>query len=121
MRKHLKYEDIRAECVVHETYFEDPEFSPSSLIYGFDESDRTVPKYNDIVWKRPIDIVDYPKIVPKFEVDGFSRLDIVQGNLGDCFFLAALGSLTENEKLFRKVVPEDNSFEVNYGGVFHFQ
>lgn len=44
-----------------------------------------------------------------------------QGELGDCWLLAAVANLTLNEKLFHNVVPEDNSFDSDYCGVFHFR
>lgn len=67
---------------------------------------------------RPHEIVGNPK----FFVDGFSRFDVKQGNLGNCWFMAAVANLTQNPNLFAQVVPSDNSdFEENYTGSFHFK
>ncbi|XP_055372966.1 calpain-A-like [Condylostylus longicornis] len=69
-----------------------------------------------IKWLRPHEICDDPEFI----VDGHDRFDCKQGELGDCWLLAAVANLTLHEDLFRKVVPSDQSFKNNYAGVFRF-
>jgi hypothetical protein len=55
-----------------------------------------------------------------------SRMDITQGELGDCWFLAAIGALTQHTDLLRHVIPDYDNFvqcsgfdtDDGYTGVF---
>lgn len=58
---------------------------------------------------------------PQFFVEGYSRFDVQQGELGDCWLLAATANLTQESSLFFRVIPPDQSFEENYAGIFHFR
>lgn len=91
--------------------FEDPDFKPSKEMYGMED-------YENVKWMRPAEICEDPQ----FELDGISRFNVKQGELSDCWLLAALSSLAENDKLFRKVVPKYNEsdFKKDYAGIFHF-
>lgn len=44
-----------------------------------------------------------------------------QGYVGNCWFIAGAVGIMQNQKMFAKVVPQDQSFEDNYGGIFHFR
>ncbi|XP_068148795.1 calpain-B [Drosophila tropicalis] len=106
------FETLRDSCVSNGTMFEDPDFpaNNSSLMYS-----RRPDRY--IEWLRPGDIVDDPQ----FFVEGYSRFDVQQGELGDCWLLAAAANLTQDSKLFFRVIPPDQDFQENYAGIFHFK
>ncbi|XP_015594767.1 calpain-A isoform X3 [Cephus cinctus] len=106
------FNQLRQECLSMGRLFEDPEFpAEDSSLYFSRRPDRY------IEWRRPMEIADNPQ----FFVEGFSRFDIQQGELGDCWLLAAIANLTMHHNLFFQVVPEDQSFEENYAGIFHFR
>ncbi|XP_037607362.1 calpain-3b isoform X2 [Sebastes umbrosus] len=111
--KRLKtFLELRDKYVKKKVVFEDPLFpaDDSSLFY----SHKPPMKFE---WKRPSEICENPKFI----IDGANRTDICQGELGDCWLLAAIACLTVNEKLLYRVIPPDQSFTDNYAGIFHFQ
>ena len=91
--------------------FVDGMFPPThSSLYVNNES-------HGLTWMRASEISN----APQFFSGGASRFDINQGELGDCWLLAAIANLTMHEKLFEKVVPHDQNFEDDYAGIFHFR
>uniref|UniRef100_A0A2K5HLN1 Calpain 9 n=1 Tax=Colobus angolensis palliatus TaxID=336983 RepID=A0A2K5HLN1_COLAP len=106
------FEQLKQECLQRGTLFEDADFpaSNSSLFY----SERPQVPF---VWKRPGEIVKNPEFI----LGGATRTDICQGELGDCWLLAAIASLTLNQKALARVIPQDQSFGPGYAGIFHFQ
>uniref|UniRef100_A0A5F9DW49 Calpain 9 n=1 Tax=Oryctolagus cuniculus TaxID=9986 RepID=A0A5F9DW49_RABIT len=106
------FEQLRQGCLRKGALFEDPDFSAnnSSLFY----SERPPVPFE---WKRPGEIVTNPEFI----LGGATRTDICQGELGDCWLLAAIASLTLNEKALARVVPQEQSFGPGYAGIFHFQ
>ena len=58
---------------------------------------------------------------PQMFVGQSDRFDINQGEIGNCWFLAAVANLVENEKCFHRVVPQDQSFDHGYSGIFRFR
>ena len=77
--------------------FEDPDFpaNTSSLSY----SDPNGEYLNDITWQRPHEISEDPHMF----VDGVSRTDVKQGDLGDCWFLSVCAALSRKPELIEKV------------------
>ncbi|XP_067115997.1 calpain-9 isoform X1 [Osmerus mordax] len=106
------FQQLRQECLQKKKLFEDPDFPAceASLFY----SERVPINFE---WKRPGELCSDPKFI----VDGASRTDICQGQLGDCWLLAAIASLTLHEQTLARVVPHDQDFGPTYAGIFHFQ
>lgn len=102
---------IKDNCFETGELFIDPEFPPDDATIYYSK------KYSGFEWKRPFEICDNPQLF----VDGADRFDINQGELGDCWLLAAMANLTMNKRILRRVVPLDQSFTAEYAGVFHFR
>lgn len=54
-------------------------------------------------------------------MEGVSRFDVKQGQLGNCWVLAAIATLTNVKHLFYRIVPRDQNFTDKYAGIFHFR
>ncbi|XP_036300939.1 calpain-3 isoform X2 [Pipistrellus kuhlii] len=110
--KEKTYEQLHKKCLEKKVLYVDPEFPPdeTSLFYS-----QKFPI--QFVWKRPPEICENPRFI----IGGANRTDICQGELGDCWFLAAIACLTLHEHLLFRVIPHDQSFVENYAGIFHFQ
>ncbi|XP_008844008.1 calpain-9 [Nannospalax galili] len=106
------FEQLRQGCLQSGTLFEDSDFPASNTSLFYSERPQ-VP----FVWKRPGELVQNPEFI----LGGATRTDICQGELGDCWLLAAIASLTLNEKALARVVPQDQDFGAGYAGIFHFQ
>ncbi|XP_043975398.1 calpain-5-like isoform X1 [Gambusia affinis] len=109
---------LRRRCRQNGTLFEDPLFPPSdqSLFYQGN-------RIGHITWKRPKELSGNPHLF----VNGISAHDLHQGQLGNCWFVAACSSLASREALWQKVIPDWKDQEWNqekpetYAGIFHFQ
>nr|XP_020864992.1 calpain-3 isoform X2 [Phascolarctos cinereus] len=110
--KEKTFEQLHKKCMEKKVLYVDPDFPPdeTSLFYS-----QKFPI--QFVWKRPPEICENPRFI----IGGANRTDICQGDLGDCWFLAAIACLTLNERLLFRVIPHDQTFTENYAGIFHFQ
>nr|CUU99161.1 hypothetical transcript [Hymenolepis microstoma] len=124
------FEQIRSEHKMLGRLFCDPSFpaDESSLYYS-----RRPPC--SIVWMRPPEIVSAmcrtdvlgiaPRKIhyPEFIADGTIRLgDLRQGELGDCWVVAALASMVTQPRLTMRSIPQGQSFRAEwYTGCFCFR
>jgi len=107
-----KYLSLQRQLQRSGELYEDREFPPNFRSL----STKTKPSVN-LQWKRPKDICK----TPKFFTTRVRRTDIAQGRLQNCWFVAALASLTDAEELFDAVCPPDQRFdEPTYCGMFRF-
>uniref|UniRef100_UPI00398F662A calpain-14-like n=1 Tax=Pristiophorus japonicus TaxID=55135 RepID=UPI00398F662A len=104
------YDSLLRSCLQRRSWFADPTFPADRTSIG--DSKAQVAH-----WRRPHQIHRNPQFV----VDGITRFDVCQGTVGDCWFLAALASLTMQQDLFAHVVPHNQDFQRNYFGIFHFR
>ncbi|KAM3863037.1 calpain-2 catalytic subunit-like [Diretmus argenteus] len=111
------YQALRQRCLERGSLFEDDRFPAESGSLGFNELGRYSSKTRGVVWKRPTELCSNPKFID----DGATRTDICQGALGDCWLLAAIASLTLDQRILARVVPPGQSFTDGYAGIFHFQ
>uniref|UniRef100_A0A672GND3 Calpain-2 catalytic subunit-like n=1 Tax=Salarias fasciatus TaxID=181472 RepID=A0A672GND3_SALFA len=111
------FTSLRAECRSSGRLFCDPTFPAAPEALGFKELGRSSYKTRGVTWKRPTELVSNPEFI----LGGATRTDICQGALGDCWLLAAIASLTLNEYVMARVVPQDQGFGDDYAGIFHFQ
>uniref|UniRef100_A0A8D2JT10 Calpain-13 n=1 Tax=Sciurus vulgaris TaxID=55149 RepID=A0A8D2JT10_SCIVU len=108
------FNSLRDRCLRRCLLFEDETFpaEPSSIGQKLLQGKNL----SFLEWKRPWNC----KCAPHFILEGASRFDIQQGIAGDCWFLAALGSLTQNPQCLQKILM-DQSFSYQYAGIFRFR
>uniref|UniRef100_A0A3B3VCJ3 Calpain catalytic domain-containing protein n=1 Tax=Poecilia latipinna TaxID=48699 RepID=A0A3B3VCJ3_9TELE len=94
--------------------FRDEAFPPDQRSLGQGKLDPA----QQVQWLRPRDIVTNPFFI----LDGVSRFDFGQGQVGNCWFLASLGALTFHKEIFELIVPLDQTcLGKDYCGLFHFR
>lgn len=109
------FEHLRFLCLSQGLLFEDDIFPADTSSIGPNLLPKD--KLQQIEWKRPRELLRNPCLI----MDGVSRFDIIQGEIGDCWMLAALGSLTMQKQFLEKVLPKDQGFQSDYAGIFHFR
>ncbi|XP_043836932.1 calpain-13 [Dromiciops gliroides] len=115
--KNQDFTSLRDHCLRSGKLFKDDMFPANDSAIG----QRLINEKNipNIKWSRPTPLSETGS--PHFILNGMSKFDMQQGSAGDCWFLAALGSLTHKPQLLAKIVPADQSFTQGYAGIFHFQ
>ncbi|GAB5569930.1 calpain-13 isoform X3 [Prionailurus iriomotensis] len=108
---------LRDHCLSRGLLFEDETFPAETSSIGLQLLQGK--NLSRLMWRRPKDILE-GKSEPHFILEGASRFDIQQGKAGDCWFLAALGSLTQNPQHLQKILM-DQSFSCHYAGIFRFR
>ncbi|XP_063047492.1 calpain-2 catalytic subunit-like [Engraulis encrasicolus] len=111
------YEALKKRCLETGKLFEDDKFPASSRSLGYNKLGPGSHKTHGVVWKRPTELCSKPTFIH----GGATRTDICQGALGDCWLLAAIASLTLEQKILARVVPGGQTFDEGYAGIFHFQ
>ncbi|XP_057695891.1 calpain-5-like isoform X1 [Corythoichthys intestinalis] len=123
IRMVVAYEDqtfnsLRNRCRQNKVLFEDPLF-PATDQSLFDQRNHI----GNVVWKRPKELCQEPHLF----VDGLSAHDLHQGQLGNCWFVAACSTLATRDSLWQKVIPDwqDQEWKNDqpdlYAGIFHFR
>ncbi|XP_066509288.1 calpain-2 catalytic subunit-like isoform X1 [Hoplias malabaricus] len=108
---------LRKECLTQGHLFCDPDFPAGPKSLGYKELGPNSAKASRVEWKRPKELCSNPQFI----IDGATRTDICQGELGDCWLMAAIASLTLDKDILARVIHPEQNFMDNYAGIFHFR
>ncbi|XP_076846280.1 calpain-12 [Brachyhypopomus gauderio] len=112
--KNQDYAALLDECLKSHRLFLDPIFAADQTSIGMPADPD--PKMA-IKWLRPKEISSNAVFV-----EGTTgTTDICQGQLGNCWLLAALSCLTMHPTLFERVVPSGQTLDISYAGIFRFK
>lgn len=108
------YSKLKKDCLNRGEKFSDPKFPPHDSSLFFNKQPPGV-----ITWKRPHELVDKPRLF----VEGASANDVTQGQLGNCWYVAACATLAGVKELWHKVIPDykDQEYGDIHPGIFHFR
>uniref|UniRef100_A0A670HT79 Calpain 14 n=1 Tax=Podarcis muralis TaxID=64176 RepID=A0A670HT79_PODMU len=110
------YQTLLEECFKKGCLFEDEFFPADIRSIGKGPLLQKLPQR--LLWKRPLEL----HRTPVFYASNKKRLDLCQGVIEDCWFLAAVEALSFHPDILSRVVPTNQSFErKKYAGIFHFK
>ncbi|XP_052084481.1 calpain-5-like [Mytilus californianus] len=115
--KKQDYGSIRKSCLKKGENFNDTEFPTNNKSIFYSKVD------GDIEWKRPGELCRSPKLI-----EDFSAFDLHEGELGNMWFVTAIGTLISYKKRVEQVIPNITKQgwkgvmeKQDYAGVFQFQ
>ncbi|XP_025117093.2 calpain-14 isoform X1 [Bubalus bubalis] len=108
------YEALKERCLRDGCLFEDKSFPAALSSIGSGPLLQKLPSH--LQWRRPPELHSNPL----FYSAKAKRLDLCQGLVGDCWFLAALQALSLHQDILSRVVPLNQSFTKKYAGIFQF-
>ncbi|XP_074649674.1 calpain-B-like isoform X2 [Tubulanus polymorphus] len=108
------YEKLKSSLLKSGSLFEDGIFPADGSSIN-----KKKPTSRDVRWLRPWEISSRPLFIR----ENATRFDLDQGELGDCWFVAAASLFAmQGGKMFDNVVPLSQSFESgDYAGIFRFR
>ncbi|NXO99978.1 CAN14 protein, partial [Certhia brachydactyla] len=109
------YQALLESCLKNKHLFTDDTFPAHISSIGTGALLKKLPR--NLQWKRPHALHKSPV----FYAANRKQLDLCQGLVENCWFLAALEALTFHQDILAAVVPQNQSFERKYVGIFHFR
>ncbi|NXN71885.1 CAN14 protein, partial [Himantopus himantopus] len=109
------YQALLEMCLKNKCLFTDDNFPAHISSIGTGALLKKLPR--NLQWKRPHAL----HRSPVFYAANRKQLDLCQGLVENCWFLAALEALTFHQDILAAVVPQNQSFERKYAGIFHFR
>ncbi|XP_076081241.1 calpain-5-like [Mytilus galloprovincialis] len=116
MAKKQDYESIKKSCLKKGETFNDPEFPANNKSIFHSKID------DDIEWKRPGVLCRSPHLI-----EDFSPYDLHEGELGNMWFVTAIGTLISDRERMEQIIPNIKKQEwkgvmekQDYAGVFQF-
>ncbi|MGH0161572.1 UNVERIFIED_CONTAM: hypothetical protein FKN15_041371 [Acipenser sinensis] len=108
-----RYQEVLSELQTGELW-KDPDFPPAPASLTYEEVPPPA-----IQWLRASQL--YPAAC--FMEDGVSKGDIIQGELGDCWFWASVATILHSRRLIEKVIPPGQTISEReiYTGLFRFR